>query len=163
MSTSTCIPHSNLSPAPFEEQAISCDRQYQPQGKTLLTWRTFPIILGAKDNGSAISTEVTVSMRIQSEIMVKELFSSSCSAVSDDWFAWFYINSLYPSVQTSCQTSKLQQARIRSLQTAPSMTSPIDKSLHSPDPQHWGSLQALRMKNNSTDNWGWRTMWRAKK
>lgn len=31
MSMSTYIPHFNLSPAPFEEQVIICDRRYQPQ------------------------------------------------------------------------------------------------------------------------------------
>lgn len=61
-------------------------------------------------------------------------FSGSCSAPSPAWF-------VQSSVQTSCKTSKLQEAGI---QSSPSVTSPMDKSLHSPDPQGTWKLCARK-------------------
>lgn len=141
-------PRSNLSRAPLKN--IPCDR-ITHKCDILLNAHTFPIIPWAKDKGSAGQGKLGKDWNHGFGNMESEGHFGSCSAHLWAWFVWFYINILQSFVQTSCQTSKLQEAGI---QSAPSMTSRMDKSMHRPDPQ--GTLEPLHMETTPV---GWSKMW----
>lgn len=160
-------PCSNLSGAPLKNRP--CDRITHKCDILLIAYN-FPIIPWVKDKGSEGQGKLGKDWNHVFGNMESEGHFGNCSAHSWAWLVWFYINILQSSVQTSCQTSKLQEEGI---QSAPSMTSPMDKSMHRPDfqgtwkPCEWKTTPLSRSKIlwNITEtrdrlsftdlSWGW--------